>query len=328
MDPPLSPERLFEIVELQQEIIASSLDTKEVMGIVVERSRELLGAAAAVIEIPDGEELVYRIASGLAREHIGLRLSLEHSLSGLCIAQGEALHCRNAVTDVRVNSAAAEAIGAISVICAPLTHNERTAGVLKVYDPRANAFDVEAVSTIGLLSGVVAAALAHANDYQAREYASRHDALTGLLNRAEFDQRLGVEVARARRYDEKTALCLLDLDRFKEVNDRLGHAAGDDVLRALASHLAAIRLEDGAFRIGGDEFALILTHTGKRSAARVTDRLVLAVANDPNCRDVGVSVGVSMLDRDDPADNFAQADAALYEAKRSRAGRVDPPAAA
>lgn len=232
MDSAISSERLRSIVELQSEIAATALDLDAVMELVVDRAQQLMGAAASVIEMVDGEEMVYHVASGTARESVGLRLPAASSLSGLCVAKDEVLYCEDAEHDERVDYEASLRVGAVSMLCAPLRHESRVIGVLKVSDGRPRAFDAADVETLSLLSGLIAAHIAHAGEYQDRAHASTHDALTGILNRRSFDERLTAEGARVRRHGGEVMICALDLDRFKAVNDTLGHAAGDEVLRA------------------------------------------------------------------------------------------------
>ena len=144
-----------------------------------------------------------------------------------------------------------------------------------------------------------------------------HDALTGLPNRRCFDERLAAEGARIRRHGGEVSVCLVDLDGFKRLNDTLGRAAGDGVLRAVAAHLREVRGEDAAYRIGGDEFALVFVATGEEGAALATMRIAEALRDDPACRGVSVSFGVARLGEDDPQGAIARADAAMYDAKRA-----------
>ena len=111
-----------------------------------------------------------------------------------------------------------------------------------------------------------------------RELAIR-DGLTGLLNRREFIERLREELLRSLRYEHPCALLLLDIDRFKAVNDTWGHPAGDEVLRAVAARIAgAIRPTDWAARYGGEEFAVLLPETSGQDALALAERLRAAIA--------------------------------------------------
>ena len=315
----LSADRLLAIIETQNRIAASALDLDAVMELVVERAGSLTGANAAVVELADGDEMVYHVGAGAAAAHVGLRLRADSSLSGLCVREGTTLHCRDAGADDRVDRDACRRVGAISMLCVPLGHDGRVIGVLKVYDPRPNAFDAQDVVTLDLLSGVIAAHMAHATDFAEQSHASRHDALTGLPNRRALDERMVAEVSRANRYGIELTLGLLDLNRFKQVNDTLGHPVGDAVLRAVAGNLSG-RVEDGAYRLGGDEFAVVLVETGSEGAKAVMARIARTIAADPYCRGVGACWGLAAhRNGEDPATLMARADAALYDAKHQLA---------
>jgi len=150
---------------------------------------------------------------------------------------------------------------------------------------------------------------------------ARTDALTGLANRRHFVEHLEQELARVRRYQTPTSLLMLDLDHFKRINDRWGHATGDMVLKSFAGlALAQLRGNDLAGRLGDEEFAILLPATDARGASELAERLRQAVA--ARCGGEGqdivctVSIGLTALQADDTrADSvLARADAALYRA--------------
>jgi diguanylate cyclase (GGDEF)-like protein len=156
---------------------------------------------------------------------------------------------------------------------------------------------------------------AHPDEQQ--QFTSWADALTGLPDRHCFEARLAAEGARLRRHGGEASVCLIDLEGFKQVNATLGHPAGDCVLRAVAKHLGELRGEDSAYRIGGDEFALILVAAGEEGAAVAALRLADAMRTDPACHGVGVSFGVAHIDAEHPEGAIARAGAAMYDAKRA-----------
>ena len=162
-------------------------------------------------------------------------------------------------------------------------------------------------------------------------HSSTHDALTGLANRGFFDERLAVEVDRAVRYGRPLAIAMLDLDRFKEVNDRYGHAVGDRVLQLAASALnAGLRTSDLLARYGGEEFVLAIPEADPEDVAAQLERLRqrLAATAIPVAADATVTVtctvGVATL----PADGLTaeallrRADERLYDGKRAGRNRV------
>jgi diguanylate cyclase (GGDEF)-like protein len=314
----LAPDRLLAVIETQNEIASTDLDLNHVMERVALRAQELVGAAAAVVELFDEGEMVYCAATGTASDHVGLRLTASNSLSGLCVALGEVLYCADCEADERVDRDACRRVGAVSMLCVPLFNDDGAVGVLKVYDPHANAFDVCDAETLRLLSGLIAAHMKHASDFGQQLHASRHDPLTGLPNRRDFDVRLAAEAARARRHGSELTVCMIDLDGFKLVNDTFGHASGDEVLRAVARHLHSLRGEDAAYRLGGDEFALLLVGTDEDGADLVVRRVADAVRTDRASLGVTLSYGVAALDGGDPVSTVELADLALYEAKRKR----------
>ena len=151
-----------------------------------------------------------------------------------------------------------------------------------------------------------------------------HDALTGLPNRTRFFDLLALQTASRRNDDQRFAVLMLDLDRFKPVNDMYGHAAGDVVLAMVAERLQSVlREEDVVARLGGDEFAvLVLTGSEPNAAEALALRIVQAISNRPFLLDghtahLGVSIGIAEAptDGDDPAELMSHADLALYAAK-------------
>lgn len=161
------------------------------------------------------------------------------------------------------------------------------------------------------------------------EALANRDTLTGIWNRRAILQRLEAEVARARRQHESLALGMLDLDRFKQVNDRYGHPVGDVVLReTIARASAVLRPYDDLGRYGGEEFLLVLSRAEADAALLVAERICAAVAARPVV-DAGhevpvtVSIGVAVLREEESAQQLlVRADRALYVAKDAGRDRV------
>ncbi len=152
----------------------------------------------------------------------------------------------------------------------------------------------------------------------ALERATR-DGLTDLLNHRAFQDALQQAGEAAARYGEEVALVLIDLDAFKAENDRHGHRHGDDRLKAAAQALVSGRTNDRAFRIGGDEFAVLLTHTDTAGARRASNRLRKRFAEQQIVASIGVGV---LRPGQSPYDLREEVDAALYEAKRAGGDRI------
>jgi diguanylate cyclase (GGDEF)-like protein len=156
------------------------------------------------------------------------------------------------------------------------------------------------------------------------------DPLTGLANRRHFFEAADAELARSRRYEAPLSLLMLDIDRFKEVNDAHGHRAGDRVLQKLAQTcLEVLRNVDVVGRVGGEEFAILLPETASEGAVEVAERLRAAVEAAEVVREEGVpirvtvSIGAATLAGNANLDTLmSQADDALYDAKHRGRNRV------
>ncbi len=162
---------------------------------------------------------------------------------------------------------------------------------------------------------------------------ANRDSLTGLLNRRRFREELAREVAGSRRRGESGALLIFDIDSFKDINDTLGHPAGDSLLARMGEHLESrIRATDTLARIGGDEFALILPGCGLAQARAIAEQLVRDLATGPRATIAGrarpVTAGVGVAPFGAEADRTAEellveADLAMYRAKGMGPGNVE-----
>lgn len=152
-----------------------------------------------------------------------------------------------------------------------------------------------------------------------------HDSLTGLLNRAAFEQRLNEEVARALRHGRDLTLVMFDVDGFKSVNDGFGHQAGDEVLTCVAKVLqSSFRLSDPVFRYGGDEFVALCPETSgtviENALRRIESQLSVVSSEDGFARFVGVSWGIASLPTDavNAYELIRLADQRLYNCKQRK----------
>ena len=214
------------------------------------------------------------------------------------------------------------------------------AGQLDVSVPRCRASAAREMRSLELgfnaLSASIATAHRRIND-NAEEatqmaYLALHDPLTGLLNRRAFECALEESVAASRRSGDHGMLCFIDLDHFKEVNDTGGHAAGDALLQDVAAVFGTrVRAEDRVYRIGGDEFAIILNGCTTLDARRIAETLCSTIDGmrfewEGRQFRIGASIGMARID--DPSITAATllqgADAACYVAKRrGRSGVVE-----
>ena len=201
----------------------------------------------------------------------------------------------------------------------PLRDAEGTViGVLWADEPQDRLLPSQGtLQALRVFANQAAAAVTAAARLNEVRFLADHDPLTRLLNRRAFVERLDGEVARAMRYGHSFGLVLCDLDGFKELNDRFGHPAGDEALQLFARTLqSGLRKGDEAFRIGGDEFALVLAEASEADAREVVRRIVERAGS------VRASFGVASCPdhASDSAALFRLADAALYEAKRRGSG--------
>ena len=161
-------------------------------------------------------------------------------------------------------------------------------------------------------------------------YQASHDALTGLVNRAEFERRLGAALDSARGEGVSHVVSYLDLDRFKLVNDSSGHIAGDNLLREISSLLKQrVRDSDTVARVGGDEFAMLLAGCPLDKARQIADDICQAVADhkfawQDRAFDIGVSIGLVEVGKDSGSAEgvLSAADSACYVAKQQGRGRI------
>jgi diguanylate cyclase (GGDEF)-like protein len=225
-----------------------------------------------------------------------------------------------------------------SVALVPLLRNRRLIGSLNLGSRDPLRFSPQmATEFVEHMASIIAICLENVISNEMLKYIGLTDALTGVYNRRYIDRRLVEEIARARRQGSRLSVMYLDIDHFKQINDSIGHQAGDEVLREVATRIKnELRLSDALARFGGEEFVGLLVEADRDSAALVAKRVRMGVAGVPvELADgvqvtVTVSIGVATLGdcaRDEPLEAIAQlllaqADAALYQAKQGGRDRV------
>ncbi len=198
-----------------------------------------------------------------------------------------------------------------------------TIGSLCSWDTAERELDGEQLARLEDLAEEVASRLELTRDALDLRYAASHDALTGVVNRFVLSDRLAHAFARRLRHDIAILVCVIDVDRFKAVNDTYGHDAGDEVLVAVAKRLTAcLRPEDTVARLGGDEFAVVAemkppAALGARElVGRLKARLAEPVFYAGAARAVGVTVGAAFAEPGDSVrEALARADGAMYDSK-------------
>jgi diguanylate cyclase (GGDEF)-like protein len=210
----------------------------------------------------------------------------------------------------------------------PLIFHERLIGVLQVTaaDPE-RVWGENEILLLRTVANQVAVAVNHANLFAQIQQQALTDALTGCYNRRSFEMQLDREMQAARRQHQPLSLMMLDLDRFKQLNDSVGHDAGDAALRRLADCFRQeLRGVDSAARFGGDEFALILPQAYSEGALIVAERLRARIEeiHVPGFGNLTASIGIATFPShgSSRSDLVIAADTALYSAKRGGRNRV------
>ena len=303
--------------------LAGSIDLDEVLSRTLEAAGALEDADAALVMLPDpqgGKPLVATL--GLSVEE-----AERHAITGP--PDGRlARSITMSYTYPELEREAKPGEGVIHAgLAVPLPGDSSTLGYLTVFTRRNghdySDEDVRQLETLALRAGP---AIENARRFREARQLADLDALTGLHNRRYFHETLARECARAHRYERKLSLIVFDLDDFKEVNDRIGHLAGDTVLAEAAERVRdVVRTADIACRVGGDEFAVILPESSLNDADQLYRRIQNAISSRPLGQGgkLFLSAGVAELRaEDDPVAFFQRADDALYRAKEAGKGRV------
>ncbi|MCW2779459.1 MAG: diguanylate cyclase and metal dependent phosphohydrolase, partial [Frankiales bacterium] len=229
--------------------------------------------------------------------------------------------CRDALERVR---AGRPADGGPSCAVEPVLVEGYTWGAVVVVDPATDRST--ALASLADLATFVSMVVVNTEQQRALHDAARTDALTGTANRRAFDERLTVELERSLRHGTPLTLALLDVDRFKQVNDEHGHAVGDRVLVELCRRTQpGLRSIDLLARVGGDEWALLLPETDAAEAEAALERVRDRVGAEPLggiAVTVTVGAAVTRPERSSASSLYRAADDALYAAKAAGRDRV------
>jgi diguanylate cyclase (GGDEF)-like protein len=284
--------------------IAGSIDLDEVVARTLDAAVEVTGADAALLCL-EGRGETDPVVAG-------------HQLSsdGATPISGPPDGSRARAIHVSYSYAQEEAGQIHHGLGVPL----QDAGTVSVYSRSAGrAFGEEEARELTSLVERATPALENAQEFlEARQLADL-DALTGLHNRRYFHETLARECARAHRYNRRLGLIVFDLDDFKDVNDRIGHLAGDAVLAEAAERVrSVVRSADVPCRVGGDEFAVLMPESGVEQAEQLFGRLQAAISGRPigAAGRLHISAGVAELKpEDDAVSLFERTDQDLYRAK-------------
>ncbi len=285
----------------------------------IEATIEVSGMDSAAMALGDAADLTIVGAGGpLAHvlERVGpgdlARLSSLVERVASCYTAGDSTGAGFVGTD------SLRAAGARAVAVVPLVSAGRRLGILIAASMLPTAFDHADAETIEMLGAHVASCLDRSNLFAKLRHATERDALTGLRNRATFDDRL---TAFLHGNDSAGTVLLADIDRFKSINDTDGHLAGDGVLRAVAAVLESTLPDALVFRVGGDEFTALLPPTDLDTALPLARRVVDAAAAVLGPHGASLSIGLAVVAAgEDSRALLGRADRALYHAKRNELG--------
>ncbi|MHB1846656.1 MAG: GGDEF domain-containing protein [Deltaproteobacteria bacterium] len=317
--------------------INSTLETDELLRRIAEMvglSLDVRELAILLVDAPTGE-LEVRETFGFTKETDprGVRFRVGEGVSGRAVQESEIQLVRDTSQEPRYTHYKGRGIpGADSFLAVPLKFKEEVVGVLNMTRSGVDAFRSEEVGLVAAVGNQCALALANARLHQATVELSLTDPLTGTANRRDLFARLELEVTRAQRFGNDLSLIMIDVDHFKDYNDRNGHPAGDEVLKGIAAALTrTVRKVDTVARYGGEEFAILLPQIRREEALAVAEKVRRSVEQiefpharlQPGGR-VTISVGLAHYptDAQDLSQLLKRSDAALYAAKSGGRNRV------
>jgi diguanylate cyclase (GGDEF)-like protein len=335
-------------LELVQDIgiqLVTIVKAEELFPWIVQQIQQRLHHDSCAILRVDGSELVLEASTGgYAQDLVGMRIKFGQGITGRCAVEKKVINVGDVRSDPGYITSGVE--GARSEIAAPILFEGQLHGVLTIESGAENTFDDDDVRLLSTLGAQVAVGLHQAQMFAEAERMAVTDALTGLYNYRYFHERLHSEMARSARYGHPLALVMIDLDYFKQINDRFGHLKGDEVLREVARTVRRNTRRydepttvkhsdiDIASRYGGEEFIVIMPETGVAGAAGAAERLRAAIESDV-AKAAGLtgdsgspwkvtgSFGVAVFEKGlGPETLIKRADDAVYQAKAEGRNRV------
>jgi diguanylate cyclase (GGDEF)-like protein len=300
-----------------------------------------LRSPGAIVSLVDDDRHVVKSSVGLTgRSRVWRKVPLALRYAREVVSTGRPAFVGNmpqSNPDEQPDSATADGV---AYAVAPITLSDgQTIGTICVIDTSPHEWTHMEINALMDIGSLIVTELELRSDLSIKRqtqehllYSTLHDALTGLPNRSLFTERLRHAMRRSARHpDDLFAVLFLDLDRFKEVNDNLGHFVGDELLRAVARRLeACLRPEDTVARLSGDEFAILLESiTDTSDAGRVAERIEEALSFPINLAGAEVTTSASMgivtssMAHDQPEQLLRSADMAMYRAKAAGRARYE-----
>ncbi len=323
--------------------LIQQLDPTQLLAAIITRAAALIGTAHGYLYVvePDQQAMVVRLGIGLFAPQIGYRVLWGEGLSGQVWATGEPL----AVADYNSwpgHLPDREPLGMYAIVGIPLRSGSDVVGVIGLaFAEPGRTIGADEIALLNRFAQLASLALENARLYAAAQqeltdrkraeesmaHLALHDALTDLPNRTLLHERLRQAILEARRGGQTLALLVMDMDRFKEVNDTLGHYFGDVLLRQVGLRLRdGLRASDTVARLGGDEFAVLLPGSDQEGAHWAARKLLTLLEHpfelEGHALDVRISIGIALYpDHGADAETLLRrADVAMYVAKRGGTG--------
>ncbi len=265
------------------------LDPQELLSGICQQLRSAFGFDLTRVEILDKEkeELVVQAQEGYAPALLGRRARLSEGLAGFAAESGELILANEVARDDRYIPFHA---GVRSSLAMPLKYRSEILGVVSIESLRANSFSQQDVLTLRTLADQLAIALKNAQAYKVAQEQAIIDSLTGLKTHRYFMETLDVEWRRSPRSGHHFSIIMMDLDDFKQVNDRHGHLEGDRVLAAVGRVLELrSRQSNVVARYGGDQFAVLMAEATSDQAGGLAERLRYGLSADPYLASRGIT---------------------------------------
>lgn len=314
-------------------ILSSTLSLDEVTELILDNALQVVGRSesALLFLVDTNKQELNLIASRMEKDFNRVKAKKGDILDEWVFKQRQCLLVEDIKRDFRFSEEKMQEYSRAfrSVISCPLKEEKKVIGVLRLEHSRPNNYTSEDLRLLDILCDLGAASLQNAKFYKRTLELAITDGLTGLYLRRYFVERLKEELSRSLRSDLNCSFLMIDIDNFKDYNDKYGHTAGDIVLKSLSSVLLRNAENSIIARYGGEEFSMLLPETSRREAKRIADDIRKAVKKETiELRriktNVTVSIGVASFPEDAKVQDelILKADERLYKAKREGKDRV------